>query len=131
MTKLVVHVEEYDRDIPGSWDPDDRWDAPDQQYTFAGVHAQVARKMDQYPTHELDDVERGNEIYVIVANYDSGSSFHRSYGHTAVAGVYKHAGDAISRLDTLNENPKVDGYAEWLGYFERLNYFEMHVVRVD
>lgn len=131
MTELVVRIEEYDRDIPGSHDPDDRWDAPDQQYTFEGVYVQVKRKMDQYSTHELDDVQRGDNIYVVTANYDSGSSFHRSYGHTALAGVHKNGVDAVNHLDRLRADENTDGYAAWSGYFERLNHFDMHVVRVD
>lgn len=133
MTELIVRIEEYDEDIRGSWDPDDQWDAPDQQYRFEGVYVQVKRLTDQYSTHELEGVSRGDYVYVITANYDSGSSFHQSYGHTCLVSIHKTEEEAVSRYETWKEFPRGTGgeYMPWMGYFEKLNHFDMHVVRVD
>lgn len=133
MTELVVRIEEYDRDIQGSYDPDDRWDAPDQIYTFEGVYIQIKRKMDEYSTHELDNVSRGDYVYVITANYDSGSSFHRSYGHTCLVSIHKTEAEAMEMYEMWRERPgdSSRGYMPWMGYFEKLNHFDVHVVRVD
>ncbi len=133
MTDLIVEIKEYSRDIEGSWDPEDEWDYPDQEYSFLGLRARIVRKLDEYKTHTLPDVRSGDQIFVITANYNSGCSFNTSYGHTAVAGVYASRGVARERYEVLKDNPEAgeDEYFPWQGYFETLNHFDIRSVIVE
>lgn len=133
MNNLIVDVDQYSEDIPGSWDPEDEWDCPDQEYRFQGIRIRMVRKLDEYGTHDVPGVKAGDIAYVLTANYNSGCSFNSSYGHTDVVGVFRTANEAADLYRVLTEDPMSDrvDYHPWVGYFESLNHFDIYMVLVS
>lgn len=144
MTKIVVSVETEvwttrDRD------PDDDWDAGDTAGRVVGVHTWTAREWENKTYYggydswsgELD-VQAGDYVYAVVADYESGSTFGRDGGHASILDVFTDVKEADS-LCIVAEKAKdfkffygdKEYYASWTGYFEYLQDMKVWAVRVE
>lgn len=144
MTKIVVSAE---TEVWSTRDPDptDSWDAGDTAGRVVGVHAWTAREWES-KTHyggydswsgELD-VQAGDYVYAVVADYESGSTFGRSGGHASVVEVFTNieTADAFAEVaenatDYRFSFGDEDYYASWQGYFESLNEMRVWAVKVN
>jgi hypothetical protein len=68
------------------------------------------------------DLKARDEAWAIVVRYGSGDTFGSSYGHGTVACVCTDAKSAAKAIEVIKAGGTVDdkGYADWIGYFERL-----------
>lgn len=144
MTKIVVsaEVEVWRTRDP---DPDDSWDAGDTAGRVVGVNAWTAREWEREPRYgswdgwsgELD-VQAGDYVYAVVADYESGSTFGRDGGHASVVDVFTdiETAAALAKVAESAEDYHFyfgdrDYYASWQGYFEYLNDMKVWAVRVN
>lgn len=144
MTKIVVSAEV---EVWRTRDPDlgDSWDAGDTAGRVVGVNAWTAREWEREPRYgswdswsgELD-VQAGDYVYAVVADYESGSTFGRDGGHASVVDVFTdiETADALAKVAESAEDYRFyfgdrDYYASWQGYFESLNEMRVWAVRVD
>lgn len=146
MTKIVVSVETEvwttrDRD------PDDDWDTGDTAGRVVGVRAWEARDWEgstfrRYGGYdswsgELD-VQAGDYVYAVVADYESGSTFGRDGGHASVVDVFSdiETADACAQAAEAAKEYRFEFqgreyYAPWQGYFESLNELRVWAVKVE
>lgn len=68
------------------------------------------------------DIKAREDAWAIVVRYGSGDTFGTSYGHGTVACVCTDAVSAGKAREIINGGGLIGdkGYAEWQGYFERL-----------
>lgn len=144
MTKIVVsaEVEVWRTRDP---DPDDSWDAGDTAGRVVGVNAWTAREWEREPRYggydswsgELD-VQPGDYVYAVVADYESGSTFGRDGGHASVVDVFTDIETADACAQAAEQASEYrfefqgrEYYASWQGYFEYLNEMRVWAVRVN
>lgn len=146
MTKIVVSTEvevwsTRDRD------PDDDWDTGDTAGRVVGVRAwecrdwegNTFRRYGGYDSWSGElDVQAGDYVYAVVADYESGSTFGRDGGHASVVDVFTdiETADALAKVAESAEDYRFyfgdrDYYASWQGYFEYLNDMKVWAVRVN
>jgi hypothetical protein len=120
-------------------DPTDRWDAGCQDGRVVGVEARVTTtEVDTDYTfygrgHESVvfgcDAMEGETVFVVVADYTSGSTFGTSAGYFHVLEVTKsfekamglaRAAEAVSKREFEFEYDGARYYVPWTGYFEQL-----------
>jgi hypothetical protein len=138
---VEVHVEKQE------WcsrepDPEDSWDAGDYDGYVDSVEAfWVDRPADPIQWHgstfEADGAVPGDRVYVVVADYASGSTFGTTAGSHEVLNVFKSGAAALGLAQAAEQFTGAerapgslatwefehDGqkyYASWLGYFENL-----------
>lgn len=129
-------------------DPNDSWDNGDTGGRVSNVFAFVTDlRSPQYgASHGKDlDVQPGDTVYAVVADYESGCTFGRDGGHAQVLDVFttgteaKALAEAAMKPDTTEtrwgEKVKVCGYnfthdgveysRAWVGYFEDLQSLDV------
>jgi hypothetical protein len=131
-------------------DPSDGWDQGDSAGRVVNVAAWPDRSPDPYLgvcaesiTVDLD-VQPGDLIYAVVADYSTGGTFGRSGGYASVVDAFCDQEEA-ERLARLAHVPRQSGewedkymfsykgkdyFRSWEGYFEELNSLDVWTVRV-
>lgn len=140
MTKVHVVLHEYEQFIEGSKDENDSWDRHDTQSGVEEIEVLLQEYHMWSEEFEIDDkIKRGQVVYVVLANYDTGDTFGRDYNKTKVVEVFTSADDAHNLVKIINNqradyssDGKIDRnynffyknkqyYKFWEGYFESLN----------
>lgn len=123
-------------------DPDDRWDRDDTDSSLSdlSVFAVDNESFDRYDDFEVEGVEVGDPVFVVVCKYSSGDTFGRNDGQIEIMDVFATANEAYKLIDVLENDPsevksKNGRYIEtrfsvdyngktyrkpWVGYFEYL-----------
>lgn len=112
-------------------DSNDSWDRGDTAGRVSNVTAFVDRNDGYYRGCSLAkdmDVQLGDTIYAVVADYEVGSTFGRSGGHSQVLDAFTTEEEAAALLEAAKAD---NGYGfthngqnynrNWVGYFESLN----------
>lgn len=105
-----------------------------------------SRDSDDYSRYESIDVDFtpkiGDELYVVVVNYDTGDSFGRAYGRISIVDVFddQEKANAFARYitDDAKRNSKKysfeflgrEVHACWKGYFESFNYADVYPLSI-
>lgn len=154
MTRVVVSAETE------TWttrprDPDDSWDQGDTDGHVANVVAFLERTEANYygDSHgkDLGDVEVGNTVYAVVADYTSGCTFGRDGGHADVLDFFTDPAEAEELAKAaLKAERQVESWSgrkedvfdysfehngetysrAWVGYFEHLNSLDIWACRI-
>jgi hypothetical protein len=128
-------------------DPSDSWDNGDTAGRVTNVRAFVDRSSNSYygdsAVRELD-VQIGDTVYAVVADYESGDTFGRSGGHAQVLDVFATLEEAEALVKAALAVPADDtsysryGFTHngkdysrsWVGYFESLQSMDIWDVQV-
>lgn len=82
---------------------------------------------------KAEEASVGDDVWVVVVQYSTGSTFGRSFGHGTVACICKNEDDAIDIKNAINSGWSGPGsvhFATWQGYFEDIEsvYLERRIV---
>lgn len=124
MTKLYIT---YDSSQEGGEpESDDEWCTfSDEHRTFSLENCYLSfdeksRSRFEYFAHEVPfNVEKGDDIYLLVVRYSSGSTFGNIYGCHHIVDIYSSKEEAYKVEETIR-NGTYSGYKCWEGYFESL-----------
>lgn len=146
MKQIVVSVETEVWSVRDP-DPDDSWDVGDTAGRVVGVRAWELRDWENSTFRRYGgydswtgplDVEAGDYVYAVVADYESGSTFGRDGGHCSVVDVFAdiETADACAKAAELAQEYRFkfqgrEYYASWQGYFESLNELRVWAVKVE
>lgn len=106
----------------GGKDPSDRWSAD----SFSGtVHVNGARitTEDNFDCLHHEDAAVGQTVYLVLAVYTTGDSFHSCGGQYELCSVWKDATNAYDDLCRLEKS--TDSSLPWVGYFEHLDSLQV------
>lgn len=146
MPKIVVSAE-TEVHTTRCADPTDPWDNGDTAGSVSNVQAFLDRHDGRYYGDSVArdlDVQIGETVYAVVADYESGSTFGRSGGHAQVLDVFTTLPEAEALLEAAEAPPASDDYSDkysftyngeqysrsWVGYFERLNSLDIWDIQV-
>ncbi len=124
--KFSVHVHTW---VTHEADSDDEWDRDSTDGVVTVTKCHLARK-DGYNHLGIEfDVDVGDTIWLVWAQYSTGDSFGCDGGQYELCSVHKskHEADAeIERLGKLN-----DYSVPWSGYFECLDFIKAQEMVVE
>lgn len=118
-------------------DPDDKWDVGDSAGRVTNVEVVVSQEEQSYYGSSVGrnlDVNVGDTVYAVAADYSSGCTFGRSGGHGQVLDVFTDPAEAqslaeaalqIGERDYSFKHNNVEYRADWQGYFESLNSIDV------
>jgi len=134
--RVTVETETWQTRAP---DPTDSWDAGDEDGRVSWVSAEVCTDgadenytfygQGRMPVVFDCDATEGETVFVVVADYTSGSTFGTSAGYFHILTVTKsleeamelaRAAEAVPRSQFEFEHAGTKYYVPWTGYFERL-----------
>lgn len=135
--KVIVETETW---VTRERDPEDEWDAGDEDGRVSWVSAEVCTEdadenytfygQGHMPVIFNCDAVEGDTVFVVVADYTSGSTFGTSAGYFHILTVTKsyeeamelaRTAEAVTQSQFKFEHDGVEYYVPWTGYFERLN----------
>jgi len=142
MATVRVFVER-DVFVTDEADPEDEWSRESTAATIESIEARLVERNE--PSYRskwrgLDedfelDVKRGDTVYAVIADYDTGDTFGRDGNQVSVVGCFKQEDRAKGLLNALRDagpnafSTKFMGeeyYIGWNGYFEHLNDLDIH-----
>lgn len=154
MTRVVVTAETRTWETRPA-DPSDSWDNGDTAGEVTNVVAFMERAEAHYygESHgkDLGDVEIGDTVYAVVADYESGCTFGRDGGHATVLDFFtdpaeakalaaaalkpdgqveRWAGHMVDQFDYSFTHNGQSYYRSWVGYFESLNSLDVWECRI-
>lgn len=135
--KIVISTE-VETWIDRERNPDDEWDIGDEGGCIVNVTAREARDYEQAIGYwgesalvELD-VQPGQSIFAVVADYTSGCTFGRTAGHSQVLDAFTSSEQAEQLKAAAQQS---NGYSftfgdkeyrpDWYGYFEHLQSLDV------
>jgi hypothetical protein len=143
MTKILISAETR------TWttrprDESDSWDNGDTAGEVSNVWACVEDQAEQHYYGESEvvelNVQAGDTIFAVVADYESGCTFGRDGGHAQILDAFLSSNEAnacASAAMNVNANDAhsftYNGkgyYKAWVGYFESLNSLDVWEIRV-
>ena len=149
MSKYSIYIiHESHREVTREADSSDRWDADDTytNHVFKGYsiyHEKEAPSWDFFV--DKNDIDKSQPLYLVVAFYDTGDSFHKAENECVTLALLRNYGDAKRLKEKLEQNMKTDpdnfdpiiveypvskktetiGTSTWKGYFETLRSFDI------
>lgn len=134
--KVIVETETW---VTRERDPEDEWDAGDEDGRVSWVSAEVCTEgadenytfygRGHMPVVFDCDAAEGDTVFVVVADYTSGSTFGTSAGYFHILTVTKsyeeavelaRAAEAVTQSQFEFEHNGIKYHVPWTGYFERL-----------
>jgi hypothetical protein len=108
---------------------DEEWPNLEDEYTeFSIDNISLIRFSDIWRKEEilLDwEPKNGQTVYVLVVRYSSGNTFGNSFGNFHFVGVFKTEQEVLDHQKLINSS-NYEGYKPWVGYFERLEHYEIY-----
>jgi len=115
-------------------DPGDRWTSHEPEtieFYPTGLFLERPNEIfahqisdEGYEEHQVDNFEVGDNCWLVVVRYGTGSTFGHIDGAWTIIGAYKDSKDAVEVEKTINDDT-YEGYKCWSGYFETLQGVEI------
>lgn len=138
---ITVNTNTYETRHPS---PGDKWDRGDTRGEVVAVRAHYSEG-DQYdPIHyraesfDVPGATPGTVVYAVIADYETGDTFGRRGGSYQILDVFTDSNEAYD-LASVAKTTRVfsfewngtDYYADWVGYFERLQDIRVWTLVVE
>lgn len=153
MTKFKIDYDE-ERHVTRERNPDDEWDNDDSVSSYYFKSAKIIKGDNTYYDVAIpENISPGADIFVLVANYETGDSFCRYTAKPEFIGAFKTYDEAydVEKQIRAYEKKKEKHHDEawpcfgeviihgqkcklsfpWAGYFEHLNSFEIERLMVE